>query len=76
MKNFETVKVAGTTEKIMQTIVCIITATVATISAIGIANGIHAGHYASAVAWAIVTVLAFRIFVLYVIGWGESKDVK
>ena len=76
MKNqqgFETVKVAGKMEKLIQTVICIVFALVATISATGLANGIHDQRYPLTVAWAIVMVMAFSILVRFVVFWGESS---
>ena len=79
MKNqqgFETVKVAGGEEKLAQTVICIVSALVATISATGLANGIHDRQYLLAIGWAIVTVMAFSILVRFVVFWGESSKVE
>lgn len=79
MKNqqgFETVKVAGGVEKLAQTVICIVSALVATISATGLANGIHDRQYLLAIGWAIVTVMAFSILVRFVVFWGESSKVE
>ena len=79
MKNqqgFETVKVAGGVEKLAQTVICIVSALVATISATGLANGIHDRQYLLAIGWAIVTVMDFSILVRFVVFWGESSKVE
>lgn len=79
MKNqqgFETVKVASGVEKLVQTIICIASSLVATISATGLANGIHDRQYPLAIAWAIVIVISFSFFVRFVVAWGESQKVK
>lgn len=76
MKNqqgFETVKVAGKLEKLMQTVICIVSASVATISATGLANSIHDRQCLLAIGWAIAMVTAFSILVRFVVAWGESK---
>ncbi len=79
MKNqqgFETVKVAGKVEKLVQAVICIVSALVATISATGLANGIHDRQYLLAIAWAIVMVLSFSILVRFVVFWGESSKAE
>lgn len=79
MKNqqgFETVKVAGGVEKLVQTVICIVSALVATISATGLANGIHDRQYLLATGWAIAMVAAFSILVRFVVFWGESSKVE
>jgi len=75
-QGFETVKVAGGAEKLVQTVICIVSALVATISATGLANGIHDRQYLLAIGWAIVTVMAFSILVRFVVFWGESSKVE
>ena len=79
MKNqqgFETVKVAGGVEKLTQTVICIVSALVATISATGLANGIHDRQYLLATGWEIVMAIAFSILVRFVVFWGESSKVE
>ena len=79
MKNqqgFETVKVASGVEKLTQTVICIVSALVATISATGLANGIHDRQYLLATGWAIAMVAAFSIIVRFVVFWGESSKVE
>ena len=79
MKNqqcFETVKVAGGVEKLVQTVICIVSALVATISATGLANGFHDRQYLLATGWEIVMAIAFSILVRFVVFWGESSKVE
>ena len=75
-QGFETVKVASKVEKLTHTVICIVSALVATISATGVANGIHDQRYPLIVAWAIVMVMAFSILVRFVVAWGESSKVE
>ena len=76
MKNqrqFETVRVSSVTEKIMQTVVCSVSAIVALFAAIEVANSIHDHRYPFAIAWAVVMVMGFSIFFRYVVDWGVVK---
>ena len=75
-QGFETVKVAGGVEKLVQTVICIVSALVATISATGLANGIHDRQYLLATGWAIAMAVAFSILVRFVVFWGESSKVE
>lgn len=75
-QGFETVKVAGGVEKFVQTVICIVSALVATISATGLANGIHDRQYLLAIGWAIAMAVAFSILVRFVVFWGESSKVE
>lgn len=67
---WQTVRKATLSEKLIQTVVCIVSGFITAAAALAIANGAYSGHYVNVGFSAIALIVAFAVFVKHVIGWG------